>query len=100
MLPDRFRILSVNKETAIDSFITENGLSFKKGGGFYELKAPEKIKANKEIALIDRSSNELIFGKKVAAALQLQEGKDFLPSAEQMEKYAIFVQSSSSNRKL
>jgi len=100
--PGRFQILDVDRDCSIRDFVTENGLIFKKGRGFYEFTKTETIQGYKEVILTDRKSGDMFAGAAARELLGLPaEGEGtarIKPTA--LDKYMIFVQSTSVNRKL
>jgi hypothetical protein len=53
----RFQVLNVDSNMQIKDFVTENGLSFNKGRGFYQFNKKEKIQKYKEIILMDKEGD-------------------------------------------
>jgi hypothetical protein len=98
--PGRFQILDIDKEAPIKTFVQENGLSFKTGRGFYEFTKTETIQSYKEIILMDRNTGDLFEGEYARELLGLPAGVDARIKPANLEKYAVFVQSTSANRKL
>ena len=100
MPPGRFQVLSIDHDTAIKSFVTENGLRFQKGRGFYEFTKTETIQGGKEVVLMDRKSGDMFSGHKAREMLGLPEGATARIRPQSLDKYAVFVQSTSVNRRL
>lgn len=98
--PGRFQILEVDKDGPIKTFVVENGLTFNKGRGFYEFTKTETIQGQKEIVLMERSTGDLFEGKAAREMLGLPEGTTVRIKPSNLEKYMVFVQSTSVNRKL
>jgi hypothetical protein len=98
--PGRFQILEVDSEISIKAFVLENGLTFKTGRGFYEFTKTETIQGKKEIVLMDRSTGDLFEGEAAREMLGLPMGETVRIKPSNLEKYAVFVQSTSANRKL
>jgi hypothetical protein len=104
----RFQTLMVDHEEGIADFVRSQGASFKKGRGFYELTKPEKIQGYKEIVLVDKLSGDIFNGGEVRALLGLppqagkkdEEREDVKLRPVDLENFYVFVQSTSSNRKL
>lgn len=99
--PCRFQVLTVDKNESIKSFAENRGLIFKVGRGFYEFTKPEIISEKKEIVLMEKSSGDFYTGKQAArelAGIRIGDVKRQKPLA--VDKYVVFVQSSSYNRKL
>ncbi len=98
--PARFQVLEVDKDVAIKTFVEDNGLSFKKGRGFYEFTKIETVQGYKEIILMDRTSGDFFAGEKARELLGLPLGETARIRPTDLEKYAVFVQSTSVNRVL
>ena len=97
--PSRFQVLSVGRDCAIKDFVTENGLLFKVGRGFYEFTKTETIQGHKEIVLMDRKTGDLYSGTAARDLLGLFSTTARIRPAS-LDKYAVFVQSTSVNRRL
>ncbi|HMU39680.1 MAG TPA: VWA domain-containing protein [Pseudomonadota bacterium] len=100
--PGRFQILDVDRDCSIRDFVTENGLAFKKGRGFYEFTKTETIQGYKEVILSDRKSGDMFAGAAARELLGLPaegEGTARIKPTS-LDKYRVFVQSTSVNRKL
>ena len=93
-------MLRVDHDVPIKEFAQANGLIFKTGKGFYEFTKPESISDGKEIVLMDKTTGDMFSGNKARDLLGLTAaGKDkFRPVA--LDKFRVFVQSTSVNRKL
>jgi len=98
--PGRFQILDIDKDVPIKNFVQENGLNFKVGRGFYEFTKTETIQGHKEIVLMDRSTGDLFEGESARDLLGLPMGETLRIRPANLEKYVVFVQSTSANRKL
>ena len=98
--PGRFQILEIEQDISIKAFVLENGLSFKVGRGFYEFTKTETIQAQKEIILMDRGTGDLFQGGAAREMLGLPMDATIRIKPSNLEKYVVFVQSTSANRKL
>jgi hypothetical protein len=98
--PGRFQFLDVDEDCPIKDFVTENGLRFKAGRGFYEFTKTETIQGRKEIVLMDRKTGDLFSGDGARDMLGLPPGETARIRPANLEKYVVFVQSTSNNRKL
>ncbi|WP_211293314.1 vWA domain-containing protein [Brunnivagina elsteri] len=98
--PGRFQVLDVDNNISIKAFVLENGLTFKVGRGFYEFTKTETIQGHKEIILMDRKTGDLFEGEAAREMLGLPEGSTVRIKPNNLEKYMVFVQSTSANRKL
>jgi hypothetical protein len=104
----RFQTMHVDEEMPIRDFVTNNGIKFKEGKGFYELTKSETVGSYKEIILQDKETGEMFSGDQVRDILKLVPQSDrsdkdgvkekLKPSAT--HEYKVFVQSTSYNRKL
>jgi hypothetical protein len=98
--PGRFQVLNVDVDISIKAFVLENGLTFKVGRGFYEFTKTETIQGHKEIILMDRKTGDLFAGEAARDLLGLPMGTTVRIKPSNLEKYVVFVQSTSANRKL
>jgi hypothetical protein len=98
--PGRFQVLEIDKDTPIKQFVLENGLRFKVGRGFYEFTKTETIQARKEVVLQHRRTGDKFTGKKARDLLGLPEGVSARIKPATLDQYAVFVQSTSANRRL
>ncbi len=104
----RFQVLPIDKRQGIADFVRDQGIEFKKGRGFYELTKAETVHGYKEIILMDRTTGDIFNGAKVREMLELPpqadrkdaEREDVKLRPVSFEKYAVFIQSTSSNRAL
>jgi hypothetical protein len=98
--PGRFQVLDVDNDISIKAFVLENGLTFKVGRGFYEFTKTETIQGKKEIILMERKTGDLFAGEAARDLLGLPAGTTARIKPSNLEKYVVFVQSTSANRKL
>ncbi len=98
--PGRFQVLEVDENASIKAFVLENGLNFKVGRGFYEFTKKETIQGYKEIVLMDRKTGDLFEGEAARDMLGIPVGETVRIKPNNLEKYVVFVQSTSANRKL
>ena len=98
--PGRFQILEVDADTPIREFVESQGASFKKGRGFYQFTKTETIQDYKEVILQDKYTGDLYSGKRARELLDLPEHGSTRIKPAKLDKYVIFVQSTSVNRKL
>jgi hypothetical protein len=97
----RFQAMYVDENTVICDFVAAQGITFQKGRGFYQLNKSEKVQGYKEIILRDKRSGELFNGPQVRHTLGLVEGVEGrLSSHNLLDRYDVFIQSTSYNRKL
>lgn len=109
----RFQIIPIDehpdpKAMEIRHFIERQGIMFKPGRGFYELVKPVEVQQYKEIILVDRRTGDIFNGSQVRVMLGLSPQRfDITKGGEierlkpvAFEKYKVFIQSTSYNRKL
>jgi len=109
----RFQVLGVDEDVTIKNFILDQGVEYEKGRGFYELvrhgKKRYKVQPYKEIILMDRESGDFFTGSETRDILGLTPWRpksecvggvhESLPP-NQIDKYRVFIQSTSYTRKL
>ena len=105
VLPGRFQVMTVDENCDIKSFVENNGITFKKGRGFYELSKAETVQQYKEVIMQDRETGEMFTGSQVREELGLQPQSEKGGVNERLhkdatKKFRVFVQSTSVNRKL
>ena len=102
--PARFQRIPVDRDRAIKEFVQDHGLVFKVGRGFYEFTKKETIQASKEVLILDRDTGDMFEGDAAREVLGLPHGASIRldPGAAGFDtnKYSVFVQSTSANRKL
>lgn len=97
----RFQVMRVDKDVRIDDFVRDNGLTFKKGRGFYEFTKSVYVQSYKEIILRDKLTGDMFTGEKARKILGIPIGENSQVKPSKFEsKYDAFIQSTSLNRKL
>lgn len=99
----RFQVMSVDEDTRIDEFVTDNGVTFKRGRGFYELTKSVLVQGTKEVILQHKVTGDLFNGDKAREMLglpALANDIDMKIKPVALEEYRAFIQSTSNNRKL
>jgi hypothetical protein len=99
----RFQVLHVDEDCSIKEFVEDQGLRFKTGRGFYEFTKSTKIQDYKEVILEDKLTGDFFCGNKAREICGLPTGSGtvtFCPGKLTSDKYRVFVQSTSYNRKL
>jgi hypothetical protein len=98
--PGRFQVLDVDKDMPIQKFCSSEGLAFKTGRGFYEFTKSETVQGYKEVILMEKDTGDLFEGNKAKSMIGLTPGVTERLKPAALDKYAVFVQSTSNNRKL
>lgn len=96
----KYRVILVKIDVPIKTLVTEQGLTFKPGRGFYEFTKPETISKDKIILLMKKDTGEILEGdtaREVAGLPKSGEGK---VDPASLPEYRVFIQSTSSNRVL
>lgn len=101
VVPGRFQVMPIEEDSIIRDFVNANGLTFQPGKGFYEFTKRETIQDKKEIVIQDKVSGDMFTGENARDILgiPLGMGKGKV-SPKHGDKYNVFVQSTSYNRKL
>lgn len=99
--PGRFQVMDVDNDCPIKVFVVENGMTFNKGRGFYEFIKRVLIQEYKEVVLQDKVTGDFYSGDEAREIVGIPEGRvSFSPNGADLNKYNIFIQSTSYNRKL
>ncbi len=101
----RFQVLNVEtdpdkKDISIRDFVNRTGAGYKAGKGFYELTKPEDVQSYKEVVLVDRVTGDMFSGRKARELIGLGERNQKLKPGPGLDKYKVYIQSTSYNRKL
>lgn len=94
-----YQLLSVGSDSAIRTFVESHGDTYVLGRSYYQLTKTEDIQVQKEIAIVEKSTGRVFCGRSARDLLGLPNMSvrvkpNFNPN------YDIFVQSTSTNRKL
>lgn len=103
----RFQVMEVDENCDIKGFVQKNGIVYKVGRAFYELTKTEDVQQYKEVILQDKVSGDMYYGADTRKHLGLLEqctrsgkyGHEKIKPVKD-DKYRVFVQSTSVNRKL
>lgn len=96
----RFQRIHVDTDMAIKAMVESHGMPFKQGRGFYEFTKKETIQSYKEIVILDKESGDMYTGDAAREILGLSDMKADIKPDYDRTKYSVFVQSTSTNRKL
>ncbi len=95
-----YELLPVHKEAVIKPFVESwTGKTYRPGSAFYMLTKPEKVQAYKQVCIQEKMSGKVYTGQNARDILGLPD-QEVKISAATHNKYDIFLQSSSLNRKL
>jgi hypothetical protein len=107
--PGRFQIFEVEQvdphakpgdKVPIRDFVEAKGIPFKAGRGFYEHSRTELVQEEKEVVLRDRVTGDMFTGDMAREMIHLPMGERGKVPPVYLEKYRVFIQSTSHNRRL
>jgi hypothetical protein len=98
--PTRFQKLHVDYGIDIMSFVKNQGINFKKGRGFYQFTKSEMIQEHKEVILENKVTGDMFTGAEARNFIGLPFGTRGQIRPKMFDDYRVYVQSTSSNRKL
>lgn len=99
--PSRFQILHVDTKISIRDFVQATGVRYQPRKGFYQWIKKETIQPYKHIVLRVRETGDMYTGDRARQMLNLPDHDiDLRPPKDILEKYVVFVESTSYNRKL
>jgi hypothetical protein len=99
--PSKFQVFNVDEDTNIKVFCEKMGIRYSKGAGFYQFTKAEIIQPSKLIVLMEKSTGTLYEGdvaREIAGIKKNNERDKIKPAS--LEKYRVFIQSTSNARKL
>ncbi len=111
-LDGQFHKWTIDKEMEITDFVNERlagaptiaqragGATYQIGRAFYQITKPEKVQDHKQIVIRDNTTKALYGGQEARDILGIPHGVDIRLRPSDVGKFAIFVQSTSPNRKL
>ncbi|MCX5388548.1 vWA domain-containing protein [Streptomyces sp. NBC_00094] len=97
--PSEYQLVPVAHATAIRDWVIETGHAYRTGCAFYQLSKPEKIQAQKQIAVLEKKTDRVYTGPEARALLGLPDVEARV-KPDHNDGFTIFVQSTSVNRKL
>ena len=89
----------MDDDIEIKAFCELMRISFVKGRGFYEFIKPEIIQPQKEIVLMNKETGDLYEGDIARTMAGIGDARAKIKPAH-LAKYRIFIQTTSTNRKL
>lgn len=104
--PARFQRLKVagvkaaDKKVPIKQFVLSTGAAFKTGRGFYEFTKAEEVQETKEVVLVDRVTGDMFTGTEARDLIGVPWGTRGRVRPTMLDKWQIFIQSTSYNRAL
>lgn len=100
-LTQRFAQFRVDAEVDIKSFVEQRTKKpYIPGTAFFQLSKPEKVQANKQVALIEKGGKTVLGGQQARDLIGLKPFQDAKVVPGNHANFDIFLQSNSSNRKL
>lgn len=111
-IPYNFESWKVDSEQRIDDFINNKltmptnkrifgNNTYQIGRAFYQLSKPEKVQAEKVLIIKDKKTNKYYYGNNdIKNILGLPSNQSVKIEPENLSSYEIYVQSTSTNRKL
>lgn len=97
---DKYKILDVLTNSRIDDFVTANGLTFRKGRGFYQFTKSVLVQGHKEIILVNKETGEVFTNLQARKIMGLPVGVNATCRPDKDTRYLAFIQSTSNNRTL
>ncbi|MEU9144359.1 vWA domain-containing protein [Streptomyces sp. NPDC048349] len=97
--PSHYHLIPVAREAAIREWVVESGHTYRTGCAFYQLSKSEKIQAQKQIAVLEKKTDQVYTGPQARALLGLPNS-EVRVKPDHNDDFTIFVQSTSVNRKL
>ncbi|MGW5851733.1 vWA domain-containing protein [Streptomyces sp. NPDC055254] len=97
--PSRYHLIPVAREAVIRDWVVESGHTYHTGCAYYQLSKSEKIQARKQIAVLEKKTDQVYTGPEARALLGLPDTEVRI-KPDHNDEFTIFVQSTSVNRKL
>ncbi|MEV0986924.1 vWA domain-containing protein [Streptomyces sp. NPDC049949] len=97
--PSQYQLVSVARNAAIREWVIECGQNYRTGCAFYQLSKSETIQARKQIAVLEKKTDQVYTGPEARALLGLPDS-EVRVKPDHNDDFTIFVQSTSVNRKL
>lgn len=95
------RVLEVKQEEVIQDFVeTKTRRPYVKGSAYYQLMKNEIVQPNKEVLIMEKGKRAIYAGPEARALIGLPTGANAKVVPGNHSNYDIFVQSTSTNRKL
>jgi len=95
-----FLVFNITVDTPLNVFVKDQSLKFAKGSAFYQFMRNEVIQKYKEVVIMDNNTGDIFEGDAVRALLSLPSDEDIKLSPVNIDKYTVFIQSTSANRHL
>jgi hypothetical protein len=99
LMPNQFTLLFVDRDYPIRPFLEEKIGHYDTGSGYYQITKTETIQANKLICVMDKNDGSVYTGLEARKLLGLPDTNARVKAADH-DRYEIYVQSTSVNRKL
>lgn len=99
LTPEQFVLVPVPKDATIKDFVEATGRTYQVGRAFYQLSKLETIQANKNLAVVEKTTAKVYLGREARQLVGLPDIQVRVKPDHNPE-FQIFVQSTSVNRKL
>lgn len=99
--PGQFRMYAVSGDSPIADFVEERTKRpYRLGEAYYQLTKPVKVQAQKQVAIFDKKSYSVYVGNDARNLIGLPVGYEVRVEPALHPNFEIFIQSTSTNRKL
>ena len=95
-----FKLIKVAESATVKDIVTDTGLTYENGKGFYQLIKNESVTDKKEIVIINTCTGVVTTGNDVYSLLGVKKSAKFNLKPDCVADSIVFVQSTSHNRKV
>jgi hypothetical protein len=96
----KYKIFPVEYDSGIRDYVSAKGLRYSIGCGYYQLTKTETIQGQKQIVIREKKTNKVYGGDAARDVLGLPRGMTVRVKPDANPSYDVFVQSTSTNRKV
>lgn len=97
---DEYDLFNVPREYEIREFVEQKGKNYTKGCAYYQLMKNERVQARKQVLIMDKKNKKIYGGYQARQMIGIPQGVEVKVDPGNHANYDIFVQSTSTNRKL
>jgi hypothetical protein len=97
---NKYKILHVNEDSGIRDYVNAQGLRYSIGSGYYQLTKTETIQPQKQVIIREKGTDKVYTGSHARDILGLPHGMSVRVKPDRNPSYDVFVQSTSTNRKV